>query len=441
MWLLPILSLSSRVAARTFYRMEVSGGSIPTSGPVLLVANHPNSLLDPVIVGAAAGRPVRFLAKATLFSDRLVGWIVRGAGAIRVHRRQDDPSAMGKNQDTFSTAYEVLGGGAAVGIFPEGVSHSEPSLAVVRTGAARIALGSYATTGIIPTIIPVGMVPTGKDRFRSLMKVVIGTPIQWEDLAPAGQDDRDAVRELTTRLEAGLRSVTLNLEQAEDRFIVEGAADIWRLNDEVDDTRTEPLARMEVATRILAAVRARPGSPWHADRVALQRHLRRLRALGLRPADLNALGGLSMALRWTVQRVFLFGAPVVTLALFAWVVSWIPLRITRIAVDRFDPPPDRQSTYKVMIGVPVYLLWVLTGAVAVAVLAGWVGGVLTAALLAPLGVVGRRLREAWVAAWGDARRFVLLRSRRELIAELRTEQDRLSHRLDALQKAWVGGEL
>lgn len=441
MWLLPVLSLFSRVAARTFYRMDVGGGSIPPTGPVLLVANHPNSLLDPVIVGAVAGRPVRFLAKATLFSDRLVGWIVRGAGAIPVHRRQDDPTAMGKNRDTFGTAYEVLGGGAAVGIFPEGLSHSEPSLAVVRTGAARIALGSREVTGLAPTIIPVGMVPTEKDRFRSLMRVVIGSPICWDELAAAGPDDRDAVRELTALIEAGLRSVTLNLEQAEDRVIVEGAEGIWRLNEAVDDTRTEPVARMEVATRILAAVRARPGSPWDADRIALQRHLRRLRAVGLAPRDLNAPDGISAALRWTVQRVFLLGAPVVTLALVAWVVSWVPLQLTSFLVARSAPPPDRQSTYKVMIGAPLYALWVLAGALALGFWMGWVAGVLTAILLAPLGIVGRRVREAWVASWRDARRFLLVRSRRELVAELRAEQNRLGTRLDAMHRSWMDGEV
>jgi hypothetical protein len=46
---------------------------IPPSGPVLLVANHANSLIDPVLVGLAARRRVFFLAKAPLFQVPLFG--------------------------------------------------------------------------------------------------------------------------------------------------------------------------------------------------------------------------------------------------------------------------------------------------------------------------------------------------------------------------------
>lgn len=441
MWLLPVLSLLSRATARTFYRMDVAGGAVPLSGPVLLVANHPNSLLDPVIVGAIAKRPVRFLAKSTLFSDRMVGWIVRGSGSIPVHRREDDPAVMGKNRDTFQTVYEILGTGAAVGIFPEGVSHSAPSMTTVRTGAARITLGCHEVTGRPPTIIPVGMVPDGKDRFRSLMKVVIGPPIRWDDLASSGPDDREAVRELTTRIESGLRRVTLNLEQEEDRAIVEGAEDIWRLHDGTDDTLLEPVARMAVATEILSSLRAHPGSPWDAERVALDRHLRRLRALGLVPSDLNADDRLRAALRWSLQRLFLFGTPFVVVAVLSMVVFWIPNWLTRLAVAHLDPPTDRQSTYKVTIGAPLHAIWILGVGLGVAMWVGWLGGVITVIVLAPLAVVGRRIREAWRAAWKDVRRFILIRSRWTLIEELRAEQERLGDRLDALHRAWTAGEL
>ena len=53
---------------RFYYpRIEVGGGGrVPEKGPVLVVANHPNSVLDPIVVGIAAGRPVKFLAKAPL---------------------------------------------------------------------------------------------------------------------------------------------------------------------------------------------------------------------------------------------------------------------------------------------------------------------------------------------------------------------------------------
>ena len=66
MWLLPTLGRLSQLVAHGFYRLTLTGETVPPEGPVLLVANHPNSLVDPMFVSCAAGRPVRFLAKAPL---------------------------------------------------------------------------------------------------------------------------------------------------------------------------------------------------------------------------------------------------------------------------------------------------------------------------------------------------------------------------------------
>ena len=141
-WLLPHMAWIARASARIYYRIRVEGEAPPQTGPVLFVANHPNSLIDPVLVAAAADRPLRFLAKAPLFEERLVGPLMRATGSIPVYRRQDDPDLMDRNASVFEAVHAAIADGAAVGIFPEGLSHSEPSLGRLRTGAARIALGA-----------------------------------------------------------------------------------------------------------------------------------------------------------------------------------------------------------------------------------------------------------------------------------------------------------
>src|SRR5688500_20205355 len=84
MWLLPLFSGLARLASHIYYKVRFTGPAIP-AGPVLLVANHPNSLLDPTLVVAAGSVPVRFLAKAPLFEDRKLGWLMRAVGAIQVY--------------------------------------------------------------------------------------------------------------------------------------------------------------------------------------------------------------------------------------------------------------------------------------------------------------------------------------------------------------------
>src|SRR5918993_5758042 len=89
----------ARLVARIFYRVDVIG-AVPADGPLLLLPNHPNALLDPTLVIATAGRPVRFLAKSTLFSGPFAP-LVKGARAIPVYRRQDSADTV-KNAETFA---------------------------------------------------------------------------------------------------------------------------------------------------------------------------------------------------------------------------------------------------------------------------------------------------------------------------------------------------
>jgi 1-acyl-sn-glycerol-3-phosphate acyltransferase len=202
--MLPFLTRVCGAAVRVYYRFTAEGVA-PRSGPVLFVANHPNSIVDAVVATAAAGRPIRFLAKAPLFEEQLMGWLVRAAGAIPVYRRQDDPALMERNATVFEAVHQALAAGDAVGIFPEGLSHSEPSLARLRTGAARISLGAANREEIRFPIVPIGIIHRQKERFRSDTLALVGPPVGWTDLAGRGEDDVEAVRELTRRIEAALR--------------------------------------------------------------------------------------------------------------------------------------------------------------------------------------------------------------------------------------------
>src|SRR5436190_18861984 len=63
---------------------------VPAGGPVLLCINHPNNLIDSLVVGAAVRRKVHYLATAALFRNPLVARFLLAAGAIPVWRKQDE---------------------------------------------------------------------------------------------------------------------------------------------------------------------------------------------------------------------------------------------------------------------------------------------------------------------------------------------------------------
>ena len=434
MWLLPVLSAVASTITRVFYRLVRAGEPPPRTGPLLLVANHNNSLLDPALVMTAARRPARFLAKAPLFTDPAVGWLVRAAGAIPVHRRHDDPTKMTQNRDTFAAAEAALAAGDAIGIFPEGISHDEPSLSPLKTGAARMALGAARQIGAAFPIVPVGLVFRQKQSFRSDAHVIVGDPIPWEDVAGLTTEDADAVRELTARIDRALRTVTVNLEKWEDEPLVNCAEAVWAAERGEPQGAASRVTRIAEVTRALERLRAARDPRWMPLAQDLGRHDRLLRRLKLSPSDLRGDPRFGEAAKWSFRQLPYVGLMAWMTAAIGTVLWFIPYQATGRIATRVSPRPDTISTYKAMYGTAIFIGWWILLMVAGGIF--WGGrGALAAAVVAPAAGLGTlALHDRWRDAWGQARRFFLRRRRAELVAGLRARQTELAARLDALWK-------
>jgi glycerol-3-phosphate O-acyltransferase/dihydroxyacetone phosphate acyltransferase len=427
-WLLPVFSLLSSLAVRTFYRLTVSGGTVPKAGPVLLVANHPNSLMDTALVSAVAGRPVRFLAKAPLFSDPLVGFLVRGSGSLPVYRHSDGVGDVSKNEDTFRAVHAALAEGSAVAIFPEGMSHSEPSLAPLKTGAARIALGGAALLGRVLPIVPVGLVFRRKETFRSEALAIVGEPVDWADLAPRGVDDHDAVRELTGRIEDALHAVTLNLERWEDAPLVEMAEAVFSAEMKTDPSAAARVARLKRTTDALARLRTeRPGA-WEALARDVHAHARLLRVLKMTPMEVKASASAAEAARWTFRQLTVLRS-LLPVAAIGFVLYYVPYRLTGIMEARARPAQDIRATYKALMGAALHTGWTIVLAVVAGVLFGWLAGLAALAVLPVVAFLTVIVVDMWRRASGEARRFFVRARRGEALLELRERQRSLAQRL------------
>ena len=182
--------------------------NLPTEGGFLLVSNHLSNV-DPLCLCwyfMKRNTAVRFLAKKSMFSVPVFGWIIKGMGLIPVNR-DSNPSAV------LAPTREDLEAGEVVGIYPEGTLTRDPDQWPMefKSGAARLALD----TGV--TVIPLSqwgpqdiMAPynaKGMDmRPGRRISYHFGAPVDLSDLmSPAGSEDHDAVNAATARILAAVR--------------------------------------------------------------------------------------------------------------------------------------------------------------------------------------------------------------------------------------------
>ncbi|MEP6652954.1 MAG: 1-acyl-sn-glycerol-3-phosphate acyltransferase [Myxococcales bacterium] len=424
-----LLRWLAEALVRLYYpRRSVQGaGYLPPGGPALFVANHPNGLLDPLVLRVVIGRPVRFLAKSTLWGNPFGRLAMDAFQCLPVYRQQDAGQDAGqdigqdigtkgslgeqpagvaapparsrfvqRNEETFARCRAELAAGAELALYPEGTSHSDPALKPLKSGAARIALSAAAQAGAsgmrngtttttttttttggapipMPVVVPVGTHYDDKVVFRSGVHLVIGPSIDLDDhLRKFEANQKEGIESLTADIRARLNELVL---QAETRELLAGIARVasWTAADADDDS---PQRRHARTHELLAAYRhLKARDPARLEQVAetARRYARTLEQLGVRdPWALEAPrvspGSVLVSLVKTV----------VMLPAASWgaLTSWVPYRLSGLLSARLTRDEDVLSTIKMIVGFTV----------------------LVATWLAEAGFVGWR----WGAGWGAA---------------------------------------
>jgi len=406
-------------ALRCFYRIIRAGPSLP-QGPLLLVGNHPNALIDPGLMIAVSARPLTFLAKEPIFRMPGLGALVRALGALPVVRTQDDPARMRENREALGSAARGLAEGRAIAIFPEGRSHSEPSLGALKTGAARLALQA----GVPVRIVPVGLTYAEKGRFRSAVRVEFGPALE---VVPAPLEP-ERVRALTEKIAEALRALTLELAAWEDLPLIESADALYVL---ATDAPARDAERQRLFARGLALLRAE--QPERAAQLAGE-VLAFRRRLALTRADATDLGiryRPGNVIRFVLRNLtaLVFGLP---LAAAGGALVAIPVLGTRLALRATGTEKDMVATVKLLAALVLGPLYVAAVAVAAGLWLGpwWGVGIAVAAL--PLALFTRRFIARRAEAVRDAGLFFVLGNRSARKQQLLAQAQALAARVTAL---------
>lgn len=436
-----ILCALLKFSLRVFFRrIEVAGlERVPRTGPVIFVLNHPNGLLDPIFILCLAPRPVSFLAKSALFRMPLIGWLARAMDSIPVYRRQDAGEDVARNRETFERSRDLLARGGTIGICPEGVSHNEPRLLPLKTGAARIALGaaSYGA-GLEVKIVPAGLYYTAKTTFRSAALLYFGEPLRVEPVAL--DEDRDppraAVQALSKRIEAALRDVVLNAEHDESLATIVRAERIFSSADE-DATKEHHLEReLRLRRRFIegyAFHRARSHERLAGLEARILRYEESLKLAGLDVEDLSASKlSAGQVVLYALKRVlpFLIISP---LAVAGAVIHYPAYRLAGFLARRFSRSEDDVvSTIKLFAAMLLFpLTWVSIAALGYA-LVGWKTAVVALLAAPAAGYAAVLFFEELDRVAGGIRSLAFLVGRRWFFLQLLTERRAIHDEIVAL---------
>jgi 1-acyl-sn-glycerol-3-phosphate acyltransferase len=336
----------------------VDADLISQTQPVLLCANHGNSLIDPVIIGIAARRPVRFMAKAPLFDHPVLGPPMSALGMIPAFRGSDDPKQVRRNLESLDVGAKVLIDGHAMGIFPEGKSTDHAHLEMIRSGAARMAIQA-AEEGVKGVqVVPMGIAYERKEQFRSSVLVQIAQPIDIDELLQRHNGDgRKARHALTAELETRMKQVVVHLD---DPAWEPWLDDLEILVPPSADADRTPGRLLWQRKRIADAMNYflendRP----RAESVAgqIEEYRTQLAATGLQiDSTILQMSGTEAFLwqMWNLLWLVLLLIP----AMFGTLYHIVPFVLVRQVASRMDQPGRLTiSTHRLLVGVPIYLVW------------------------------------------------------------------------------------
>ena len=376
------LTLLLRLLAKLFFRrVEVVGSeNVPREGGGLLVAWHPNGLADGILVLGACPRQVTFGARHGLFRIPLVGWLLRGVGAVPLYRARDsgEPGAFASDRKRRAANHRSLAALAAaarqsfVAIFPEGATHDEPQLLNLRAGAARL-FELARQHGGSPALVPVGLHYERKNRFRSRALVVFHPPVELPpdlcaecDPALAAESDGASeggtfVERLTGVIEQVLIDVTYPTESWKLHRAMErvrslvraeraARAGVARLGPAPMHERDLGFARVWVGYR-----KQREVDPRAADRLVARvtRYGEALGALRLNDRDLDGVSAVRLAMRFALlsAEVLLMLVLVPTVVLIGNLINLPTALLVKAAAKRVSKTEKEQAGLKMLFGL------------------------------------------------------------------------------------------
>lgn len=201
-FLLLIVWVGSQVFYRR-YKIHQLENMPDEDTPTILISNHQNGMMDPVLLCLNNPRPLNFLTRADIFQKSFINKLLRNLNMLPVYRPHDKKTNMKEmNQQTFKECTERIISGRVISLFPEGNHNNRKSLRALKSGILKVTANAWEKSGPDQDLIimPVGIDYTDYKKFRSDLLIRYGKRISikeiFDDKKELSQLDLNRLREI-----------------------------------------------------------------------------------------------------------------------------------------------------------------------------------------------------------------------------------------------------
>jgi 1-acyl-sn-glycerol-3-phosphate acyltransferase len=214
--------------------------NVPKKGAVLFAVNHPNGLIDPLVVTTNNPRASYFLVKAAAFKNPIIEKILNSLNLIAIYRMRDGINQLARNEEVFNKCHGIFNRGKSLMIFPEGSDCRDRTIRPLSKGFTRIVYGAIEKHPELQIqVVPVGITFQNASQFPSKVAIHYGTPIDASKIY-ANNIPSKSINMLKKQVADQLKMLSVHIEKDENYETI-----LTKLNEaQVDFTEVKKVQEM-----------------------------------------------------------------------------------------------------------------------------------------------------------------------------------------------------
>jgi len=356
-----VIQLLVNIGMRLYYaEIKVKNAQfLEHNGPMIIIANHPNTLVDAWLVGNVCKQPIYFMAKGTFFNNKLKMWFLRSLNLVPINRATETKTKGVSNESSFEECYKILEQGKTLVIYPEGNSFMERQLRQLKSGTARIALeAEYRNRGTLNLkVVPLGLIYLQAEKFRSSILVNVGeAKAVTHHLAEFEANSSMAAKKLTLEFRSQLEKVLVTTQSKEQEELIE------HLVDGIQSRYIGNSKGVEASVDLMKNVRDRVEylslmEPWKIEEIqSLLKNINwRVEKLNIKADLLDRKFRSVMFIRQIALSILLMliAFPVF---IFGFIHSFIPFKMTDLLMPKLVKNVEYYAPIAILLGLVLYPL-------------------------------------------------------------------------------------